>query len=297
MALTLTPNSGCAYILDTGNTQDAFNISGNGSLTATSCSVHVWSSNSKALEVSGNASLSAQSYVHGNYNCNGGATCPPAFPAASPNITSGVAVPATTSTAFNPLVNLPTPAVGSCSFGTGSTPYSISSTPAQPISHGTYCGGITVSGGTLTLNSGIYILNGGGLTVSSNSGAIIGSNVMFFFTGQGAESGKQNPLVVSGGASINLTAPSSGPYMGVLFFQDPGATYNGQNTLSGGSTFTGSGTWYFPTTTLTFSGSSAANSTMAFIVKDLTISGNATVNQDTTGILTGLAARRPGLIQ
>ena len=62
-------------------------------------------------------------------------------------------------------------------------------------------------------------------------------------------------------------------------------------------TVTGSGTWYFPNTTLTFSGSSSASAKMAFVVEDLTLSGSAAIAQDTTGIYTGLATRRPGLIQ
>ena len=188
--VNVTPNSGCAYILDTGNTQDALNITGSGSFSAGTCAVNVWSSNSKALEVQGSsASLSSPANVHGASNCSGGAHC-------SPVPTTGVTVPSTTSTAFNPLINLPTPTFDSsaagCSFGTNTTAYSVSSTPALPISHGTYCGGITVSGGTRTLNRGIYILIGGGLVVEG-SGQFAAANVMFFLTGKGVQSGHQGP--------------------------------------------------------------------------------------------------------
>ncbi len=294
--VTVTPNSGCVYVLDNGNTQNALNVSGNGSLSATSCGINVWSSNSKAADGSGNAVISASTIrIHGTgpgMSCSGNAVCA--------SFTAGVAVPATTSTAYNPLVNLPAPSftttAAGCQYGTATTPYNITSTPALPISPGVYCGGITVSGGTLTFSSGVYILNGGGLSVSG-AGGLSGANVMFFLTGLGVQSGKQKPMALSGNSAVSLTAPNSGPYQGVLFFQDPSATYTGQNTLSGNNTISGSGTFYFPNTTLSFSGNSAANSKFAFVVWDLTVSGNASITQDPSGIYTGLAGRNPGLIE
>ncbi len=101
---------------------------------------------------------------------------------------------------------------------------------------------------------------------------------------------------MSGNSSTNLTAPSSGTYQGILFFQDSTYSYTGQNTFSGSASMVCTGSFYFPNTTMTFSGA-VAGSKIGMVVYDLTISGSASFNQDATGLYTGLAKRSPGLIQ
>ncbi len=276
--VNVVPNSGCTYVTDTAATQDAFVISGSGSLSAAGCGVFVNSSNStKALDITGKGSITASQIT-----VRGGVTCP--VGKCTPTPTTGAAI---TPDPFN----LTPPAVGSCSFGTSTTPYATS--VSASINPGVYCGGITVTGGTLTLASGIYILNGGGISVSGQ-GYLAGSHVMFFLTGQGGHT--PGPMLIQGNG-INLSAPDGGPYQGILFYQDPNQTYGSQNVVSGSATISGSGTFYFPTTTLSFSGGSGTNATIAFVVHDLAVSGNAVVTEDITGTLTGLVKRTPGLIQ
>jgi hypothetical protein len=83
--------------------------------------------------------------------------------------------------------------------------------------------GLTISNGaTVTLNPGLYIINGvagSGKNVFSVSGGTLNgtSGVTFYFV-NGAS------FNFSNGAILNLTAPTSGPDRGMLFYQDPGDT-------------------------------------------------------------------------
>jgi hypothetical protein len=62
----------------------------------------------------------------------------------------------------------------------------------------------------------------------------------------------------SGRGAINLTAPDSGTYEGLLFFQDRTVTYSTANVFNGNASSNTSGAFYFPTTSLTYSGSIAS---------------------------------------
>src|SRR5713101_7546842 len=76
-AITITPNSSCIYVLDTGNAADAFKVSGSATVTS-SCAIYVNSSNTSALTLSGSAKVHAtQILVHGNYTIGNNSTMSP----------------------------------------------------------------------------------------------------------------------------------------------------------------------------------------------------------------------------
>jgi Putative Flp pilus-assembly TadE/G-like len=202
----------CIYVMDP-SASNALVVSGSASLSS-SCGIIVNSSSSQAMVSSGSACISAAAIgVNGNYTSGSCAPIP----------TPKTGVPA----APDPLASLAAPSVGSCDF----TNTSVRTVGTTTLSQGVYCNGITVSGnGVLAkLNPGLYILNGGGLTVSGGAN-IQGTDVTFYNT-QGAASYK--PIVVSGGSSSSLSAPTSGTYEGILFFEDRSITSNSQNTISG----------------------------------------------------------------
>src|SRR5207244_5030911 len=98
---------------------------------------------------------------------------------------------------------------------------------------------------------GVYILNGGGLSVSGNS-TIQGTGVTFYNTAQGNHS--YAPVNLTGGTLGFLSAPTSGPTEGMLFFYDRTITpksYQSNNVIAGSSNLNFNGTFYFPTTNLT----------------------------------------------
>ena len=86
---------------------------------------------------------------------------------------------------------------------------------------GTYLGGIHISGaGPVTLAPGVYYLQGGGFSVS-DVGSVSGDGVTLI---SAPDDTTDDWIRITGFASVNLTAPSSGPFRGVVLFQDPNSS-------------------------------------------------------------------------
>ena len=248
----LTGTGGCIYVLDPA-AQNAFVASGSASVTAP-CGMYVDSSNTKALQVTGGASLNANpssiNVVGGDQGSNSNI---------HPLATTGAPSFA------DPLANIPAPTWSGCDH---TTQVSVSGV-AQALNPGVYCGGISVNGGAnVTFNSGTYILNGGGLTVSGGTTSVTGAGVTFFDTGDVTHA--FGPISLTGGGTTTLSAPTSGPLNNMLFFQDRNQGNSSvQNAISGGTTANLTGALYFPTTKLVYSGGSSTNSGSVAIVADL----------------------------
>ena len=170
--------------------------------------------------------------------------------------------------AQDPYATLPAPAI----------PAGCSAVPgAGAIPSGKYCGGMTLQN-TRTLSGGVYVISGG--TLKINAGAnISGSNVTFYLT-NGAT------LQMNGGAHLNISAPTSGTYSGVLFFGDR-TMANAVQKVNGDSTSTLTGAIYFPSQSVEFLGNfSGNNGCMRVIADTVTLSGSTTMNGSCPG--TGL---------
>jgi hypothetical protein len=251
----------CLYTLDpTGS--NSFSASG-GATVQVSCGVLVNSSSSQAMNVSGGAHVTgAYVSVVGGYSSSGG----------------GVISPAPTTGAmaeFDPLSYLPAPSVGSCT----QTNLSVSGV-ARTLDPGVYCNGIRISGGAnVTLNSGTYILEGGGLNVSGGATLSGPGGVTFYNTAGGGYG--YGAINISGGTNINLVAPTTGSLAGILFYQDRSISSGAGSSLSGGSSAVFQGTLYFPTTTLNYSGGSSSSAAYTVMVaKSVNFSGGTILNND-----------------
>lgn len=259
----------CVYVLDP-SAQNALVVTGNGNLQS-ACGVYVKSTNTKALQVTGNGTLVTGS---GGLNLSGGDQGSNAVGANASCTKCIYPAPTTVSSVSDPLASVAPPTVGGCdhtnaTYGSGATP---------TLNPGVYCGGITMSANAnVTLNPGVYILNGGGLTVSSSQAQLSGTGVMFYVSGDASHS--YGAVNITGQATLNLSAPTSGTYNNILFFQDRSqGSSSTQNTFAGGSTVNVSGVLYFPTQKLIYSGGSGTDLPSVGIVADLLeITGNAYV--------------------
>jgi hypothetical protein len=262
----------CIYVIDPA-ASGALSTNGNVSVQS-SCGLLVDSSSSSAVTAVGNASISATTIgIVGNYSSNGNVSFTPA-----PKI--GVV------TATDPLSSLQAPTVGSCAHtnfslsgnsGSSGSPYQLYA--------GTYCGGITVHGNAvLQFNAGTYVLAGGGMTISSNT-TMSGAGVTFYnTTGTGGYAG----ISFDGNSTVNLSAPTSGPLTGILFFQDRSIpTGSAGSTITGNSSSTFDGALYFPTTTLTFNGNSSANGYSIVVADKLSLSGNSSLGSNYSSLTGG----------
>jgi hypothetical protein len=78
---------------------------------------------------------------------------------------------------------------------------------------------------------------------------------------------------------MNLTAPDTGTYAGILFYQDRRAGSNNNITINGNSSSTFQGAFYFPKADLTFSGTTGMNTNcMQLVAKDVQFTGNSTIS-------------------
>jgi hypothetical protein len=186
--------------------------------------------------------------------------------AISPTPTTHISTPSPA----DPLAYIPAPTVGSCGTSTtspytgynGSTAGLVLSGTAT-LNPGVYCGGIEINNGAkVTLNSGTYILTSAtsatgtsyGLTVDIGALAT-GTDVTFYNTmtaGKTAGPIQFNFTSFTSGNGINLTAPTTGTYEGILFFQAPANTTQAQIIGSSSYNTVLQGAYYFPTAKVVF---------------------------------------------
>jgi hypothetical protein len=138
------------------------------------------------------------------------------------------------------------------------------------------------------------VINGGTLNLIGGS-AVTGNGVTFYLTGTNVTYGSVN---VSNGASVTLSAPTSGTYTGVLFYQDRTITSNVAATIAGGVVLHLTGTLYFPTTLVSLqNGSSSSGYSVAIVSKKVTFTGGANFKYDPTGLKTGLTTKSVALVE
>jgi hypothetical protein len=259
----------CIYVL---NPSASGALSANGNVTVTSgCGLLVDSSSATAMTTVGSVSITAPTIgVVGGYSGSG----------FTPTPKTGVIA------ATDPLAPVAAPTVGSCAH----TNYSLNGTSGSASSPlqlyaGTYCGGITVHGNAwLNFNAGTYVLAGGGMAISANT-TMTGTGVTFYNT---TGTGGYGAISMNGNTQANLSAPTSGPLAGILFFQDRSIpSTDAGSTITGNSSSTFDGAVYFPTTTLSFNGNSSSSGYSIVVANQLTLSGNASLGSNYSSLTNG----------
>ena len=176
--------------------------------------------------------------------------------------------------------NLQVPAPGICD-----VKKALKINKSTALTPGRYCGGIQITGNsTVTFAPGLYIIDGGDLKTSGQSG-LIGDGVTFVLTG--ASPSQIGGMDFAGGAELRLSAPGEDAawatalgYQGVLFFQDPRAQQSAagtvDNKLLGGSIARLDGAIYFPSQSLLYSGGADLDgSCLMLVARQVMFRGNA----------------------
>lgn len=165
------------------------------------------------------------------------------------------------------------------------------------LSPGLYSGGIAITGNAnVTFLPGTYILAGGGLSVTGNS-TLTGNGVTFYDTTGPAG---YKPIDLTGNETANLSAPTSGPMEGMLFFQDRSiAAGSAASTITGNSSSTFDGVVYFPTTGLTYTGNSSSDGYTYLIADTITLTGNTsmTIGNNTSSLANGSPIKSSALYE
>jgi hypothetical protein len=141
------------------------------------------------------------------------------------------------------------------------------------------------------MNAGTYYINGAGGVTMNGGGTVTGDGVMMYFT-NGAT------IDTTGGGNkldISLTPPTSGPYAGILMYQDPNDTSG--PSLGGDDHSSLGGALYFPGAQITFFGNAHSNVAGILVAKSIDLQGNPTLTlQGTTGLPPGVTVIKNAIL-
>lgn len=232
-------------------------LQGSSPVNLNGCSLYDNSNNGTALTAGGSAQLTALSV-----NVVGGES-------GTSNIT-------TTQGNYTGMAAAPDP-YADASFGSfsGCDQTNFTAKNTVTINPGVYCNGIKLNAGAVvTMNPGIYYIDRGCLCIAGGA-TLQGTGVTIVFTS--STGSNYATATINGGATINLTAPTSGPTAGIVFFGDRKMPVDTAFKLNGGSTQTFGGAIYLPTAAVTFAGGSGTSATgcTQLIADTITFNGNS----------------------
>jgi len=236
----ISPSNVCIAILDP-SAADAMLMETGADLTATNCKVSINSTATGALDVGSQSVLTATSVnVTGTKTGSG---------TVSGTLTTGAAA------SPDPFASVVTP-----SYSTACNHTQLHVTNTATLNPGTYCSNdnstaaLWLDGGNgdiITLNAGLYVMQGGGLRIS-HQGTVNGTGVTFLNTnGPGNNANALGIFNLETGTTVNLSAMTTGNLAGILFYLDRTAgnsttlAVTNQFQTAGSSSMTG--TIYLPT--------------------------------------------------
>ena len=196
---------------------------------------------------------------------------------ASSNYVTGTVLQPNSMAQADPFITLPTPVVPSCS---GQLNVAPNNTRNINNSGGVSCYRGMDLKGTVNFDPGIYYIDGDTLSFGAQAN-VTGTNVVFILTSSTAASDPTSvaTLNMNGGAHVNLTAPSTGTYAGILFYQDRRASSAYSNFITGDSTSLIQGAIYFPNQLVQYTGNTGINTNcMQLVAKNVTFTGNSDIS-------------------
>lgn len=252
-----TPGANACVVALSRSASRAIDVTGSSRMTLVGCDVASDSTASDAIHTWGSATAVADcAFSVGGISNNGAMTladCPG-------GVTGAQNVP-------DPFSALPTPTVpGTC--------IATSNYNGASLSPGYYCNGMSLHG-TISMAPGVYYISGGDFTVNGNAN-VSGSGVTIYMSGTARVS-------INGTADLQLRAPTTGAYSGILFFGDRGNSATTTNTFNGDSASRLTGNLYFPTQPVNYAGNfSGINGCTYVIANTISWSGSATFSVDCT---------------
>ncbi len=288
---------GCIFAMDS-SVSNAFWVHGTPVLS-TACGVVVNSNNAQAFVMDGTSQIllanGAEIGVVGlgttgsGWSLNGNPSIK--------NTTTGQAESPVNIPSFgDPLASVSAPTLGTLTVQSSSY-MSVKPNQTVTLNPGIYCGGLDLKG-TVTFNTGVYIIAGGGLTI--DSGAVVtdtGTGEMFYNTSERSQghvwgcpgSSSAGGFTFNGHANINLmglTVPdtnSANGQIGMLFFEDRSVS-GLSHTINGSSTSTFDGAMYFLNSSLYFVGTNKTPGFLYIVADTIEIGGNSNLGNDKSAL-------------
>lgn len=254
VAIYAVDTKACMLALDPSASRTVL-VSGSADVKLVGCSIMANSIANDAIRTQGSALIAADCLVSA-----GG------LDLSANSVTTKCAAPVTKASPVNdPFADLPAPSTGGpCQPATGGV-----------LQAGTYCNGLTLSG-TIALKPGVYVISGGNFNIASNA-KVTGSDVVFYLTG-GARA------TINGSATVQLSAPQTGTYKGVLFYGDRSST-GGINKFNGTAASLLTGAIYFAKQNVEYTGDfSGIGGCTQIVANTISWSGKAQVKQDCSSL-------------
>lgn len=263
-------SEGCVLALDP-TASGAATISGTSTNVALSkCAFDVNSSSSSGLTLTGGATLTASAVnLVGNYSLGG-----------SSSISASGGILIDQRAVSDPYAGRTIQSFSGCD-------YHISSpiTGNVTLQPGVYCGNTLkiTNGAVVTFAPGVYILDQISFVVEGNA-TVQGTGVTIILTSSGQVSSIGN-IVINGGSTVDLTAPTSGPYSGMVFWQDGRAPDSNTDNFSGGSSMKITGAIYTPSQSVSYSGGNgtAGGGCTQLIAYNINLSGGSEFDNNCAG--------------
>jgi hypothetical protein len=234
------------------------------------CNLVSDSSAASSLLVSGSASVTVNAAIAtGGINATAGLVD-------NMNISGAAPTP-------NPYAALSVP--GTASWGSKQND---SGAPTITLNPGWYNNGLHITANqVVTLNPGVYYIDGKGGNLQIDSGAVVtGTGVTIVLTSSSGKANSYPTVSINGTSSVHITAPTSNSALGtdssgVVLFEDPNAS--GNLNINGSSTTYFGGAIVAPSMAINFSGTgvSGTNHNCTQIIGDtVTFIGNSSVSSD-----------------
>jgi len=245
--------------------KSAFNAGGNGNVYVSGSPIQVNSTDPAAMIANGGGSSGA--VVSDAFNVGGspGWTATGGASFVGPINSSSPPIP-------DPYANVPPPDPSTMKVQS-SKKLQNSGANTITLNPGVYIGGISLAGKVnVVLNPGIYYMQGGGFS-STSSGTLSGDGVLIY----NAPQSTSDKISIQGQGTVNLTAPTTGPYQGMLFWQDRTSTVPMEIAGNGASSMIG--LFYAASANLKVTGNGGqAVVGSQYISYDLTLGGNGGFN-------------------
>ncbi len=251
-------------------------VQGSPSVNAVNCNIYSDSGSATSVDVGGSAAVAAN-----GVGASGGIY-------GSSNITASQGLSPYGSIISDPYSNVPMPTFTSCDYNN----LSISKKTLTTLNPGVYCGGLNLNAGAdVALNPGTYIFDGGSLSVNG-SATLTGAGVTLFFTCSACATSKNAnyaTATINGGANVTLSAPTSGPLAGILWFGDRNMPVGTSFKLDGGATQSFNGATYIPQGAVEYAGGASSSNLCTPIVADtISFSGTSYITLNCKGMGTKL---------
>lgn len=176
----------------------------------------------------------------------------------------------------DPYADIAPPAIPSSCDNWSDSPSDIQTYPSTAPTSNVCLRNFTVKG-TLNLQPGTYIITG---DMKVNSGAKVNCTGCTFIMTNDTPA-NTGTVDFNGGAQLNLSAPDSGPYKGILFYSNRGADSTDINKINGNASSMFSGAFYFPHQQVEFTGNAGVTfSCLKLVSWQLTFTGSSTITNN-----------------